>query len=85
MLWSVMRIIFKTSSVTPDIFYVFNMILSFSNCSQRFKKNLYVENFGRERPWKHLKPGSGAHYNLFNSVHIMVTGGKKINKQTNKI
>ena len=29
MLWSVLRLIFKTSSVTPDFFYVFNLILSF--------------------------------------------------------
>ena len=28
----------QTSSVTPDFFYVFNIILSFSNCSQSFKK-----------------------------------------------
>ena len=33
-----MRLIFKTSSVTPDFFTVFNIILSFSNCSQSFKK-----------------------------------------------
>ena len=33
-----MRLIFKTSSVTPDFFYVFNLILSFSTCSQSFKK-----------------------------------------------
>ena len=33
-----MRLIFKTSSVTPDFFYVFNIILSFSNSSQSFKK-----------------------------------------------
>ena len=33
-----MPLIFKTSSVTPDFFYVFNIILSFSNCSQSFKK-----------------------------------------------
>ena len=38
MLWSVMRLIFKTSSVTPDFFYVFNIILSFSTRSQSFKK-----------------------------------------------
>ena len=38
MLWSVIRLIFKTSSVTPDFFYVFNIILSFSTCSQSFKK-----------------------------------------------
>ena len=38
MLRSVMRLIFKTSSVTPDFFYVFSMILSFSTCSQSFKK-----------------------------------------------
>ena len=34
----VVRLIFKTSSVTPDFFYVFNLILSFSTCSQGFKK-----------------------------------------------
>ena len=45
MLWSKMRLISKTSSVT-----VFNIILSFSTCSQSLKKNLYVGNFGRERP-----------------------------------
>ena len=33
-----MRIIFKTSSVTPDFFYVFNLILSFSTCSESFEK-----------------------------------------------
>ena len=33
-----MRLIFKTSSVTPDFFYVFSIILSFSTCSQSFKK-----------------------------------------------
>ena len=38
MLWSVIRLIFKTSSVTPDFSYVFNLILSFSTCSQSFKK-----------------------------------------------
>ena len=38
MLWSVIRLIFKTSSVTPEFFYVFNLILSFSTCSQSFKK-----------------------------------------------
>ena len=38
MLWSVIRLIFKTSSVTPDFFYVFRLILSFSTCTQSFKK-----------------------------------------------
>ena len=38
MLWSVIRLIFKTSSVTPDFFYVFNLVLSFSTCSQSFNK-----------------------------------------------
>ena len=32
------RLTFKTSSVTPEFFYVFNLILSFSTCSQSFKK-----------------------------------------------
>ena len=40
MLWSVIRLIFKTSSVTPDFFYVFNLILSFSTCSQSLKKSV---------------------------------------------
>ena len=45
-----------TSSVTPDFFYIFNIILSlsFSTCSQSFKKNLYVGTFGRERPQKKI-------------------------------
>ena len=38
MLWSMMRLIFKTSSVTPDFFHVFNLILSFSACSESFEK-----------------------------------------------
>ena len=38
MLWSMMRLIFKTSSVTPDFFYVFNLILSFSTCSESFEE-----------------------------------------------
>ena len=38
MLWSMMRLIFKTSAVTPDFFYVFNLILSFSTCSESFEK-----------------------------------------------
>ena len=38
MLWSFICLIFKTSSVTPNFFYVFNLILSFSTCSQSFKK-----------------------------------------------
>ena len=38
MLWSMMRLIFKTSSVTPDIFYVFNLILSISTRSESFEK-----------------------------------------------
>ena len=38
MLWSMMRLIFKTSSVTPNFFYVFYLILSFSTCSESFEK-----------------------------------------------
>ena len=38
MLWFVMRLIFKTSSVTPDLFHAFSIILSFSTGSQSFKK-----------------------------------------------
>ena len=33
-----MRLIFKTSSVTPDFLYIFNIILSFSTYSQSLKK-----------------------------------------------
>ena len=40
MLWSVIRLIFKTSSVIPDFFYVFNLVLSFSTCRQSFKKSV---------------------------------------------
>ena len=46
MLWSVIRLIFKTSSVTPDFFYVFNLILSFSTCRQSFKKTCAWEILG---------------------------------------
>ena len=38
MLWFVIRLIFKTNSVTPGFFYVFNLILSFSTCSQSLSK-----------------------------------------------
>ena len=38
MLWSMMRLIFKTSSVTPEFFDVFNLVLSFSTCSESFEK-----------------------------------------------
>ena len=51
MQWSVLRLIFQTSSVTPDFFYVFNLILSFSTGSQSFKKICAWEVFGRERPY----------------------------------
>ena len=37
MLWSVIRLILKTSSVTPGFFYAFNLILSFSFRSQSIK------------------------------------------------
>ena len=33
-----MCLIFKTSSVTPDFFYIFNLTLSFSTCSESFEK-----------------------------------------------
>ena len=36
--YGLIRVIFKTSSVTPDFFYVFNLVLSFSTCSQSFNK-----------------------------------------------
>ena len=50
MLWSELRLIFKTSSVTPEFFYVFYLILSFSTISQSFKKIFVWEVFGRKRP-----------------------------------
>ena len=40
MLWSVIRDIFKTRSVTPDFFYLFYLILSFSTFSQNFNKSV---------------------------------------------
>ena len=52
MLWSVIHVIFKTSSVTSDFFfiflffYVFDLILSFSTCSQSFNKICTWEVFG---------------------------------------
>ena len=46
MLWSVIRLIFKTSSVTPDFFHVFHITLSFSTCSQSFKKTCTWEILG---------------------------------------
>ena len=46
MLWSVMRLIFKTSSVTPNFFYVFNIFLSFSTYCQSFKKTCTWELLG---------------------------------------
>ena len=49
MLWFIMRLIFKTSSVTPDFFDVFNLILSFSTFSESFEKICAWERL-RERP-----------------------------------
>ena len=37
-LWTMMRLIFKTSLVTPDFFYIFNLILPFPTCSKSFEK-----------------------------------------------
>ena len=34
----------------PRFFYVFNLVLSFSTCSESFKKICTWEAFGRERP-----------------------------------
>ena len=50
MLWSELRLTLKTSSVTPDFFYVFYRILSFSTVSQSFKNICVGEVFWRERP-----------------------------------
>ena len=49
MLWSELRLILKTSSVTPDFFYFFYLILSFATVSQSFKIICVWEVFGRER------------------------------------
>ena len=46
MLWSELRLIFKTSSVTPDFFLRFNLILSFYTYSQSFKKSVRVKFLG---------------------------------------
>ena len=45
MVWSVLRIIFKTNSMTPDYFYFLNLILSFYTCSQSLKKKIWVGRF----------------------------------------
>ena len=50
MLWSVIRVILKTSSVTPDFFYVSNLVLSFSTCSQSFNKICVWEVLGANPP-----------------------------------
>ena len=47
MLWSVMRLIFKTSSVTPDFFYVFRLILSLSFAVKVSKKSVRGEFWAR--------------------------------------
>ena len=66
-----MRLIFKTSPVTPDFFYVFNIILSFSNCSQSFKKISTRELLGANvlKSWlteRHkVYPESKASFKLF--------------------
>ena len=62
MLWSVIRVIFKTSSVTPDFFYVFNLVLSFSTCSQSFNKICVWEVLGA---------------NVLNSFDILVVALQK--------
>ena len=46
MLWSMIHLISKMSLVTPDFFYVFYLILSFSTCSQSFKKICTWERLG---------------------------------------
>ena len=40
MLWPVICLIFKTSLVTTNVLYFFNLILSFSTCNQSFKKSV---------------------------------------------
>ena len=51
MLWSLIHLIFKTNSVTPDFFYIFNLIIFIiSYLQSKFYKNLYVGTFGREHP-----------------------------------
>ena len=36
--YTIYTIFNQSAHVTPDFFYVFNLILSFSTCSQSFKK-----------------------------------------------
>ena len=50
MLWSVIRLIFKTSSVTPNFCLPFESNFIIFYLQSKFKKNLYVGTFGRERP-----------------------------------
>ena len=63
MLWSLIRHVSKTSSVTPDFFYVFNLISSFSTCSQSFKKSVRGNFWARTSliPLKSLLLPSGSH------------------------
>ena len=44
MLWSELRLIFETSSVTPVFFFFFYLILLFSTVSQSFKVPITPKN-----------------------------------------
>ena len=55
-----MRLIFKTSSVTLEFFYVFNLILSFSTCSESFEKICAWELLGANV----LKVALNLHYRI---------------------
>ena len=72
-----MRLIFKTSSVTSDFFYVFNLILSFSTCSQSFKKICVWELLGANvlKPWSN-GPASSRKWTQVELAKGLVLGGQ---------
>ena len=74
MLWSATRLIFKTNSVTPNFFYVFNLILSFSTCCQCFKKKSVRGNFWARTSLKQL-PAARFHHP---PTHVVIFSTEKL-------
>ena len=68
MLWSVLRVIFKPSSVTPDFFYVLNLILSLSTCSQSLKNICTWEVLGANV----IKTKTDSRHTSFTKVSVFV-------------
>ena len=68
------------SSVTPDIFYVLNLILSFSICSQSFNKICMWEVLGANA-FKGSNPGLGAQWVIHLIGHFCNANNVKLKKQ----